>query len=72
MKYRVIHNYRTPALSLEAGAIIDLDDETAAFLLTDSPGVIVPDAPARDVQAPQANRQVTAPTGRRSRLASEG
>lgn len=67
MLYRVAHNYRNGTLALEAGAVADLDEETAAFLLRDSPGVIVPVAEVRDVAAPPQDRQVHAPSGRRRR-----
>lgn len=67
MRYTVAHNYRSGAISLEAGAVVDLDEETAAFLLRDSPGVIVPVAEVRDIVSPPADRQVHAPTGRRRR-----
>lgn len=67
MRYTVAHNYRSGETVLEAGAVVDLDEETAAFLLRDSPGVIVPVAEVRDVVAPPSDRQVHAPTGRRTR-----
>lgn len=67
MQYRVMHRYRSAFYGLEAGAIVDLDEETAAFLNRDSPGVLQPVTATRDVQEAPATRQVTAPTGRRSR-----
>ena len=67
MQYRVAHNYRNGATALEAGAVVDLDEETAALLLRDSPGVVVPVVETRDVAAPPQDRQVVAPSGRRRR-----
>lgn len=67
MQYRVMHSYRSVYYGFEAGAVVDLDDETAAFLNRDSPGLLQPVAATRDVQDAPATRQVTAPTGRRSR-----
>lgn len=70
MLYRVAHRYRNGGTVLEPGAVVDLDEETAAFLLRDSPGVIVPVIEPRDVATPPQDRQVHAPSGRRRR--SEG
>ena len=70
--YRVAHRYRAGTYSLEAGAVVDLDDAAAEFLNRDSPGVLVPVTALRDVQEPQANRQVTAPTHRRTKATGEG
>jgi len=67
MQYTVAHNYRNGGTVLEAGAVVDLDEEAAAFLLRDSPGVLVPVVEVRDVVAPPSDRQVHAPTSRRSR-----
>lgn len=67
MQYRVAHSYRNGTIALQAGAVVVLDDETAAFLLRDSPGVIVPVLETRDVAAPPQDRQVVAPNGRRRR-----
>jgi len=72
MQYRVNHRYRSPYYGLEAGQVIELDEETAAFLNRDSPGVLSPAATARDVAAPMETRQVTTPTGRRSRATTGG
>lgn len=71
-RYRVAHSYRSSYYALEVGQVIDLDEETAAFLNRDSPGVLVPVAAVRDVEKPEATRQVTAPTGRRTRASSGG
>ena len=65
--YRVAHRYRSPYYGLEPGQVVELDDETAAFLNRDSPGLLQPVAATRDVQDAPATRQVTSPTGRRSR-----
>lgn len=67
MQYRVAHNYRNGATALEAEAVVDLDEETAAMLLRDSPGVVVAVQATRDVAQPMQTRQVTEPTGRRRR-----
>lgn len=72
MQYRVNHAYRSTYYGFEAGAVVDLDDETAAFLNRDSPGLLSPVAGTRDVSEPMATRQVTAPTGRRSRATTGG
>jgi len=72
MQYRVNHRYKSPGIALEAGAVVDLDEETAAFLERDSPGVLSPVVAARDVSEPMQTRQVTAPTGRRSRTTTGG
>lgn len=72
MQYRVNHRYASPGIALEAGGVVDLDEETAAFLERDSPGVLSPVVVTRDVAAPVETRQVTAPTGRRARSTSGG
>ncbi len=72
MLYRVNHRYRSVYYSLEPGAVVDLDDETAEYLQRDSPGVLeaVEDTPV--VSWTTANRQVQSPGGRRKRSQSGG
>jgi hypothetical protein len=72
MLYRVAHRYRSLYYSLEPGVVVDLDEETADYLLRDSPGLLeaVEDTPV--LTWTTANRQVSAPGGRRKRSQSGG
>lgn len=65
--YRARWAYRAGSIALAAGAVVELDAETAAHINRDSPGVLE-DVPAgRDLEAPPADRMVHAPARRRDR-----
>ena len=86
-KYNVTKHYHSAWGSLTRGDVVELDDDIAAWLNRDAPGVVAlyvlppvepppePEpvkAPARAVDAPQAHRMVThAPTKRGPQTASK-
>lgn len=67
-RYRVNHRYSNREQSYDPDEIVEIEAEVAEFLNRDSPGLLVE---LRDVAAPQANRQVTKPAGRRKEATNE-
>lgn len=68
-RYRVTQTYKSADTSYVEGQILELDDDTAAWMLRDVPGCIVPEgstASQRVVTEPQSNRmeQGTSKRGR--------
>jgi hypothetical protein len=58
-RYRFVHNYRNHRFGAwDAGDEYDFDDDTAAFLLADSPGCIEPVTEGKGKDAPPVTRQV--------------
>lgn len=80
-RYVVAHSYRSSTAVLEVGAVVELDDELAAWLLLDSPGVITPeadpvadpeDAPADPEADPAADPAADAPAAGEPKAARAG
>lgn len=72
MRYVVQHRYRsTHAGPFEAGQVVEVDDDLAAFLAVDSPGLLVAEAaepelgPVERDDTPAADRMARGPRGRR-------
>ncbi len=60
MRLEVLHSYRSRDLSYEAGQVIEVDTERAAFLMRDAPGCFREAVPAetKALDAPPVDKQV--------------
>lgn len=76
-RYRVNHRYQSNTIALEAATEVELDDDVAAWLEHDSPGVLAPiDGPEPEPEPeaepeaepePEAEAEVPAPRKRAPR-----
>lgn len=71
MRYRFTCDYKSGAGAWAKGDVVDLDDETAAWLLRDVAGCIVPVTDARAVEAAPHDRQIKAAPKNRSAMSTQ-
>lgn len=70
MQYTVTRRFQTRDITWFEGDLVDLDDDTAAWVERDSPGClrrVEPEPEARAIDEAPANRMVAAPVKKRTR-----
>lgn len=86
-KFKVAHDYRSSTVTLREGQTVELDDELAAWIERDSPGILQPaqkpreetaadgeeaDTRERAPSSPERDRQVKKPRNKRTTKKVEG